>query len=466
MSESAPKTKDLTDFPDGFSPMLVKELRQGLRTNLFVTAFILLQGFMILCILMGSAESSSTDASSAFFWFFIIVALVVVQPLRGFGSLSGEYNLNTMDLIQLTRLDAWKITCGKWFAINAQTLLLVAAVAPYLVLRYFFGNINVFADLGALALCTIGSALLSAMTVGCSAFKNLVVRLASLVGAGFLFIFLWAYTKEELLKASVGASEIKQIALLIFASVFGIVYFLSFGATRIAPGSVNLSTAKRLFGVACAIVAWSFQLFGTDDEVCNVIASIILGLTLMDALTEDPPIFESVLKPFTPPLKRPLAWLLTPGWHTGILFFILVYIVLWIPLIYFHSGFNPDIDEIGLAVFGAGLLSFPLLIIHLFFRKSSMPKFALYLFIQACLLVVTVLSLAVADNPSVNDDVVYMITPLPSVFLFASLGNDTEAVFVTIGLVLLIASLLIPLLFGRGLFVSMSKVLKNNPGKD
>ena len=43
----------LVDFSDKLSPMLVKELRQGMRTNLFTVAFILLQAFMILCMLFG-----------------------------------------------------------------------------------------------------------------------------------------------------------------------------------------------------------------------------------------------------------------------------------------------------------------------------------------------------------------------------------------------------------------------------
>ena len=75
--------------------MLVKELRQGLRTNLFVVAFILLQTFMVLCLMAGLADPNSNDADG-FFWFFIIVTLLLVQPLRGFSALSSEYTLNTM----------------------------------------------------------------------------------------------------------------------------------------------------------------------------------------------------------------------------------------------------------------------------------------------------------------------------------------------------------------------------------
>ena len=36
-----------TDCPDWLSPMLVKELRQGLKTKVFVTAFIVAQVVMV-----------------------------------------------------------------------------------------------------------------------------------------------------------------------------------------------------------------------------------------------------------------------------------------------------------------------------------------------------------------------------------------------------------------------------------
>ncbi len=91
----------MTDFPGRFSPMLVKELRQGMRTNLFTIAFILLQTVMILSLLAGLADPGS-PASTGSSGSSSSSPLLIVQPLRGFGALSSEFTLNTMDLIQLT----------------------------------------------------------------------------------------------------------------------------------------------------------------------------------------------------------------------------------------------------------------------------------------------------------------------------------------------------------------------------
>ena len=101
--------KRMGDFSPRLSPMLVKELRQGMRTNMFAIAFILLHTFMMLCLLTAMIDPGSSD-SEAFFWFVIIVVLLFVQPLRGFSALSSEYQLNTMDLIHMTKLNGWRIT--------------------------------------------------------------------------------------------------------------------------------------------------------------------------------------------------------------------------------------------------------------------------------------------------------------------------------------------------------------------
>ena len=173
----------MNDFPAGFSPMLVKELRQGMRTNLFTVAFILLQTVMILSLLAGLSDPGSSEVDG-FFWFFIVVILLVVQPLRGFNALSAEYQLNTMDLIQLTKLNGWRITLGKWTALNAQTLLFLTGVLPYLVMRYFLGNVNFVIDLAALGMLGLGSALASAITIGCSVFRFFILRGIILIGFG------------------------------------------------------------------------------------------------------------------------------------------------------------------------------------------------------------------------------------------------------------------------------------------
>ncbi len=53
-------------------------------------------------------------------------------------------------------------------------------------MRYFLGNVNFVVDLAALVYLGLGSALASAITIGCSAFKHFVLRGLLVLGFGSL----------------------------------------------------------------------------------------------------------------------------------------------------------------------------------------------------------------------------------------------------------------------------------------
>ena len=150
---SSPVTH-LTDFSDRISPMLVKELRQGLRAKTFIVVFLSLQVFLAVMLFSAGAASTSdhvgTVISGIIFTFFAI-AVLVVQPLRGTGALSSEVKGNTIDMMVLTRLSAWRIVFGKWVAIVSQSALLLSTIIPYLILRYFFGGMNLLGEMVFLA---------------------------------------------------------------------------------------------------------------------------------------------------------------------------------------------------------------------------------------------------------------------------------------------------------------------------
>ena len=152
----------MNDFADWFSPIIVKELRQGMRARAFLGIFLAIQFFMIVCVLISLGDGSH-DAAAGFFWTFIGGAILFAMPLRGLATLNGEMKGNTMELMLLTQLSAWRITAGKWLALVLQTLLLVCAVLPYVVLRYFLGGVNLVDDLAMLGFMLIGSALATAL---------------------------------------------------------------------------------------------------------------------------------------------------------------------------------------------------------------------------------------------------------------------------------------------------------------
>ena len=448
----------LTDFSDRLSPMLVKELRQGMRTNLFTVAFILLQAFMVLCVLLGSMSpgSGGDGAVSGFFWFFVIVALLVAMPIRGFSALTSEISLNTMDLIQLTQLGAWRITFGKWAALVSQSLLLVCGILPYLVMRYFFGGVDLFDELWKLLAVVLASMLLTAVTVGFSAFRSVLLRAAVIIGLMICTFNLSLFTLvggpgglgfRSVMFSSISTSNFWWGVIGVLATwAYAIFFLLDLGASRIAPVAENHATRKRVGALAFVILIMMLPFTGVDYEFAAVLSAIVIGVVCVDAMTERPALVPSVLRPFvvTRPWSRPFMPILTPGWHTGIFFFLVIFLV-WMGFLFIHDASQFREGEFVLVmVSAAGTLVFPLLIIHLFMKNiaDTPSAFPIYVLIQICTGAIALFLVAVENAIG---EIAYFIFPIPNVILFAAMNNDDSGFLFLCALVGLALGVAIPL---------------------
>lgn len=404
--------------------MLVKELRQGLRTNLFTSAFILLQVFMLFCISASLASPGARD-TQIFFWIFIVGILLIVQPLRGFHGISSELSLNTLDLIQLTKLDGWRIAWGKWTALNAQSLLFIASVLPYLAMRYFVGNIDLVQDFLSLGLISAGSAFATAVALGISVFSNLIIRGLLTVGFGIAFMMLFSTTSQILLYSGGLADVWGPLCLSLLTAAYGVYFFLAFGASRISPLSENHSTRKRIAALTAAASICLFLPVLSEASFVPVLAGIILGFASIDALTEPLPHYAQVRQQFgRRAIFRPFAWFLAPGWISGI-GFLLVAAAFWTACFFVaaHSqgeSWGGGIKNAVRIISGVNVLLLPVAITRIFAPRLSSYQslFALYLLLQAGLAIITTLVGGAAAISSL-EEVFFLAIPLPSLIIYA-----------------------------------------------
>ena len=328
-----PPMERINDFPDGISPMLVKELRQGLRTYTFVILFLVLQGLLALVLMTAGAATSSSssdgagDMVSQIVFCFFSLALLVIQPLRGISAISMEIKQNTIDLMVLTRLSAWRIVWGKWLAIVSQSILILLAILPYLILRYFFGGMQLFSELFLMLYIFFISGALTAFTVGLSAVPSVIIRgmlpiLGSVIMAGFV---LWGLTPE--LYRFVGYLSpsshefLGAIGFLALTLYMGY-YFLDMGASMIAPAAENRATRKRLIGLAVLMLSyWILQ--AMDPEIALLAALVVMGLISLDIFTESSDFPRIVCRPFLRfgVMGRLIGRFLYPGHASGTFFF-------------------------------------------------------------------------------------------------------------------------------------------------
>jgi hypothetical protein len=326
------------DFPDWLSPVLVKELRQGLRSRVFAGAFfgsqLLLVASLVFSLTSWSGGRPIGDVFAfltGLFWVLVGIPLILVMPIRGLTSLDSEIRANTIDLVFLSRLSAWRILFGKWLAIVVQTTLLVCAALPYVVMRYFLGGVDLLKEIESLAILYTASIVLTAAMVAISPNQSKWQRVLIFIGMffGFQFFFFWflALMFSPLFGSSApstGAAAQWQIYLtLLVLTGLVVVLALEVGASRIAPAAENHALRKRLLVLLSLATAALLAVCGVIHAITAALFSAAVCILFsVDALSEPVPMLRTAYAPLwnRGPLGRFAALFLSPGWPSGLLF--------------------------------------------------------------------------------------------------------------------------------------------------
>jgi hypothetical protein len=415
-----PVAGQLDEFSDRLSPMLVKELRQGLRAKTFVVLFLALQALLAVVLLSAIGASSGSESGitvSRVIFFFFSFAALVAQPLRGVGALHQEIKGNTIDLMVLTRLGAWRIVLGKWVAIVSQTALLLTAVVPYLILRYFFGRMDLFAELLLFLLVFLLSAALTAVTVGLSAIPSILLRgLMPLVasfylGWGIIEITDNRHEMQELIEFCTLQADGTGWGLLTGLLVVGYLGWLALavGASMIAPMAENHSSSRRLVTLGAmlllGLLAWAGDM---DLRMLCLLMMMVAVPAVAISLNEPLQLLPPICRPFLRfrGLGRIAGRFLYPGWPAGVLFTGLLAAVaiglfsLGKSPAHWSSRFEAEL-MIAMSV-SIGTLLLPAIIVRVFARRmrTTLGFYVLFL----VLLVFAAIGLSVVAHETLGSD--------------------------------------------------------------
>ncbi len=324
----------IADFPDRLSPMVVKELRQGLRTRMFGLVMVLLHVLLVLFTLMGGGSGNAETVNT---WFdgIITLTLCVILPLRGFSAVADELKAGTLDMLALTSLSAGRIIFGKWASIAAQSLLLAFSILPYVVARYVFGGLDLFGEVAMLFYKWLGGAVFAAVVIALSTQRQFWLR-ALIVGVPMLFggCGMFSYFVMRGMAGTVGVSSPWSslaggsgvVWLGVGIAVWLIFFFLSLAATRIAPAASLLPVVKRSVHLAVLCVLLLLGMATSFGSSVILASATLLWLMMLDALTEHANEVPSVYAAFYRRgfMGRAALWLLAPGWITGFMFTLLL----------------------------------------------------------------------------------------------------------------------------------------------
>ncbi|MBM3955924.1 MAG: hypothetical protein FJ309_15145 [Planctomycetes bacterium] len=323
------------DLPSWLSPMLVKELRQGLQSGAFSMTFTALQGGLALLMtvwIVTAAESGAGQFFRGLFWFLFTVSSTMILPLRGLLAIRSEEVGQTFDLLRLTRLGSTQIVVGKWIAIMAQVVLVAIAVLPYVVLQYFLGGYGVIGDMTAIGCLVVVAGLVTAAALMAStqppAIRGLVISLGSIV-------LSWGVPVIGMSGGFLPSMTPGGLGLLALATAPLTVVLLEYAIAAIAPRAENHAVRKRLLALGLVGIAflawWGIVLLGGSAIALSTwnelvwpafSAWVIVALVGVGETLGDPVPLRAIHEPFA---RFPaLAMLLTPGWATGTLFLLLL----------------------------------------------------------------------------------------------------------------------------------------------
>jgi hypothetical protein len=322
------------------NPILVKEVRQGLRTKVFWIFFSLLLFTCLSIALAVYASAHAFDLKSglvAFGFFFATLGLVLffVIPYTAYRSMSREAEEETWVLLTLTGLGPRKILGGKLQSFVVQGLLYASAAAPFLLFSYYLNGIDlptivVTAFVAVAYLVFLVSTSVSMATLADS---RLVRGLLHFVLLGFL---LWATSMG--IAAGVGASEMARkihddgfllgaltVALTLVST--GLLLF-ELAASRLSLVTENYARGPRAYLVLqwlCGIGAFLLGIHILKDNDVAVVGHVTACAYLMTVglmVTSD---LDGMAHIHT--LKSKTWRILKPGAFRGFVLLILLVIV-------------------------------------------------------------------------------------------------------------------------------------------
>jgi hypothetical protein len=277
---------------EGLNPIVVKELRQGLRTRVFWLSFgAMLLACLVVALVAFAANQNDEfafDGNKYFLAFFVCLGLVhfFIIPYTAYRSLSREREDETWVLLTLTGLGPRSILRGKLGSFLVQAALYASAATPFMLFSYFLNGIDLPTILVTVALGWAYTLFLTAVAVSAAtlaetkllrAVMHLAV-LGMLMGGAALGLGFAAALTEE------GARLLddREVKLAMLAAGWATV---SFGALLFEGAAARLSlvTESYAFGPRLVFVLQSLAsavigYFVWDSDGRKADVSMVLGI--------------------------------------------------------------------------------------------------------------------------------------------------------------------------------------------
>lgn len=366
------------------NPMLVRVVRQELRSKTFIGVFsLLLVAGIVSALVVAAFSDVSGEGSSARLFFGVLgwawaFSLVLVQPLASFRAVAIERNDDTWDLVELTGMRPRLVVRGLLVASMVQGLLYTAALAPFMVMAWLLRGLDLVYIVFVLCVVPLAGSAASSLAVftaclgGNKALRGLLgallglgLTLSWIFSAGFFFAPADFTVRWLLTGLRSGDAEVwALVGLWLNIWLVWVVICNVFSGALLTFRAADRSSGPRLAWtlVLPNALLWAIGLWlvvpGARNDLNEILMAIaifgsawILPLALF-AVTEDYELSPRQARAITDggPLRRAAMLFLGPGAARGrLLYLALSLAVLAVGLVGYAqttAGNDPDMPQI------------------------------------------------------------------------------------------------------------------------
>jgi hypothetical protein len=251
---------------DWINPIVVKELRQAVKSRLVVAILMLFLGLQLfllgMFLLFGEMREDRVNwnaGNDVFCWQQGILLWTLVLFVPGYAAvrLGSERSDHNVDLLFISTLHPRSIIAGKFFAALVLAMLVYSTCAPFMTFTYLMRGIDIptiltvlFIDLLFMLFSTMFALFLAAIP-GPRAIK-LFLALLGFIALGVVCVFLTAMTVALIIEGGVvvfeGMFDFWLVLAVTVAGILGLVgMFFVYGVALISPPSSNRILPVRLY---------------------------------------------------------------------------------------------------------------------------------------------------------------------------------------------------------------------------
>ncbi len=387
-------------FSERINPIVVKEVRQSLKSKQFTISFgltlIAAVGWTLIAIsLMVPRIYYMPGGLPLLAGFFCILTLplMVIIPFSAFRSLTAETEDSTFELLSISALSASQIVYGKMASACLQIVLYLSALAPCIVLTYLLRGVGLFTILFLLGLTvvfSISETALALLFASVARTRMLQNGMAVLALAGLLLAF-FGWTA---LLINEGFDEFSNPPREVYVVIFALLTIVALAVSlvlRAAAAAIDFPSEnhssplrRRLLGLLTLVLFWVLFAVVASSEGAIAI-SLLIGafvvLMFIGALVTgergviSPRAQRTLPKTF---FGRVFLTWFYPGAGLGYIFLVCMFAALVVTLacveLYYDSSLNNFFGDSSVVAAGYMLLCY--LVIYLGINRLLMMAFS------------------------------------------------------------------------------------------